>query len=1091
MFRRLPYAASAPFNSYLRQHEPLCQPGTRVEVLERIHDWIRQPDSPCLYWLNGLAGTGKSTIARTIAQYYHQETEGQSTVASYFFSRDDDDAASAKNFVTTIVLQLADGGSKPLKQRIRGVLTDNQHIEQKALAVQWQKLVLHPATPESGEENDATSRIVLVVDALDECTDEEAAGTLLRLFTDIPQDVGTAIRILLTSRPEVKIRHQFTITRPFGHQTLILHEVPQNIVTLDIYKFLEAELSKVAAEQGYGPNWPDAHTLKEMTTFAAGLFIYAAIACRFVRQGKRFATRRLEQLRNRSRATVLDAEKQLDEMYLYVLENAISPDYSEDEKADALSQLHRLLQALVTSKSALNIQALSALVDLPPEDVASILADLAAIITVDESHPESSTYQNIRLLHPSLRDFLTTPQRCTDPRLYVDMAQSHIAFVHACLKVLSTEFDLNGNGLGRLYKSLSNKAPGVLQADEIDSILRIPKGLRFACENWVEHLMEVNVTDKIEEQVTALLLDHVLLWLEVTNRILPWESVVIMVDKLRDVANVSISPLWPSPITYARQFQINTLSATVESLTGILRSRAFREFCENEGPLPHALDLYLAGPIFLPAEEPIALRHWENFVVSWISHLSPSPTQHRAVVWNRIEIGLVDWNGFDEPHPDARTACGFSTDATVLACADGARFSTFDLTIDHTDQTASPLATMTSDFTPPHWSTVSEGLDVHELRVAPNNKHFAAHARYRARGIRQATVFWKNGPSQVTIRAGGEEYRKIGHIVAIKFVEDERLACLSKRGCLGYWDIPRFAFTSADLPVEACSLPITEAAFSADGNSFCVVLSNGRIETYRREPLSRTRRLRTGWRAPTLEFSLVSPSLLGPLLSIWNVCKADTAPSPVRTLDIWDQERKELIHRWPCMLFGALQLFRLHGRLFASVHHWEEHLIMFDILLPESSGCHIFPHTEAYAHSADGTKLAMQIIEGGYSYMNISELLLEGLDALGGMPADEAFESAFARISVGDQRYDLHDPTQTEGSYFRIRDRRLELVRGPRAMHFLTIPRGAGKVHVYLYPWRLYDPSVQEDERDAGNIIHDPSSSDWESTSSTSLASSC
>jgi hypothetical protein len=51
-----------------------------------------------------MAGTGKSTIARTIAhEYYDKERLG----ASFFFSRGTEDRSHAGKFFTTIAVQLA------------------------------------------------------------------------------------------------------------------------------------------------------------------------------------------------------------------------------------------------------------------------------------------------------------------------------------------------------------------------------------------------------------------------------------------------------------------------------------------------------------------------------------------------------------------------------------------------------------------------------------------------------------------------------------------------------------------------------------------------------------------------------------------------------------------------------------------------------------------------------------------------------------------------------------------------------------------------------------------------------------------------
>jgi pantothenate kinase-related protein Tda10 len=65
---RLPYAIEAAFNSYQKQREPTCLPDTRVGFLREIYNWASGQDERCIFWLNGLTGTGKSTIARTVAR---------------------------------------------------------------------------------------------------------------------------------------------------------------------------------------------------------------------------------------------------------------------------------------------------------------------------------------------------------------------------------------------------------------------------------------------------------------------------------------------------------------------------------------------------------------------------------------------------------------------------------------------------------------------------------------------------------------------------------------------------------------------------------------------------------------------------------------------------------------------------------------------------------------------------------------------------------------------------------------------------------------------------------------------------------------
>src|SRR6266536_2884799 len=64
---KLPCADDAAFDSQLWEQKPQCLPETRVQLLRQIEAWSEMPNGPCIFWLKGMAGTGKSTIARTIA----------------------------------------------------------------------------------------------------------------------------------------------------------------------------------------------------------------------------------------------------------------------------------------------------------------------------------------------------------------------------------------------------------------------------------------------------------------------------------------------------------------------------------------------------------------------------------------------------------------------------------------------------------------------------------------------------------------------------------------------------------------------------------------------------------------------------------------------------------------------------------------------------------------------------------------------------------------------------------------------------------------------------------------------------------------
>ncbi|RYP55222.1 hypothetical protein DL770_010934 [Monosporascus sp. CRB-9-2] len=89
ILNRLPNAEDAPFNSYSKQHQPTCLSDTRVDLLKEIYNWADGQDERCIFWLNGLAGTGKSTTARTVARKYFE----RGGLGASFFSRGGEDVS--------------------------------------------------------------------------------------------------------------------------------------------------------------------------------------------------------------------------------------------------------------------------------------------------------------------------------------------------------------------------------------------------------------------------------------------------------------------------------------------------------------------------------------------------------------------------------------------------------------------------------------------------------------------------------------------------------------------------------------------------------------------------------------------------------------------------------------------------------------------------------------------------------------------------------------------------------------------------------------------------------------------------------------
>jgi hypothetical protein len=211
----------AEFDSYDNQHTE-CLPGTQVELLRGIEQWTKSPHGKCIFWLNGMAGTGKSTISRTIARHLKRK---KSLRASFFFKRGEEDRGNAKRLFPTLIQQLVTGFPQ-LTQNIQKTIEDDPHISEKALGEQFDKLLLQPL---HNVDLDQTITMVIVINALDECESEENKDDIravLQLLPRVQTLRSIRLRFFLTSRPELPIRLGFKdITG--NHQDLDLHEIPK------------------------------------------------------------------------------------------------------------------------------------------------------------------------------------------------------------------------------------------------------------------------------------------------------------------------------------------------------------------------------------------------------------------------------------------------------------------------------------------------------------------------------------------------------------------------------------------------------------------------------------------------------------------------------------------------------------------------------------------------------------------------------------------------------------------------------------------------------------------------------------------------
>jgi len=517
----LPYVEDAPFNSYAKQHEPTCLPNTRIDLLQEIYDWADRQDEHFIFWLSGLAGTGKSTIARTVARRcFEQGCLG----ASFFFSRGGGDVSHASKFFTTIAFQLAKK-SLPLQRYICEALQEHSDIASQSLLDQWRQLVLYPLS--KCDNNLCPSPYILVIDALDECSEDQNIRIILRLLSEARSLKAVRLRVFVTSRPEIPIRHGFYKIPEAEHQDFVLHHISPTIVDHDISLFVEYNLSNIREECYLDAGWPGGEVVGHLVQNASGLFIWAATACRFICEGKEFAPKRLNTILQGSSSSDAPPEKHLNEIYVTVLNQSISPEFTDEEREESCSLLRHILGCIVALLSPLSTNSLNRLLDIREQKLYRTLDSLHAILDI----PSDRTIP-LRLHHPSFRDFILDRNRCSDPTFWVDERKTNGLLADFCLKLMSE----------MLCRDICVlRSPGALAADvQWDTVNHcLPQELQYSCLYWTQHIQKSEIQPQDNGPMHIFLQKHLLHWLEALSLMGKTSEGVLAISSLESYIQVS------------------------------------------------------------------------------------------------------------------------------------------------------------------------------------------------------------------------------------------------------------------------------------------------------------------------------------------------------------------------------------------------------------------------------------------------------------------------------------------------------------------------------------------------------------------------
>jgi len=488
-----------------------CLKGTRETVLNEIESWAEDFKQSPVFWLNGLAGTGKSTIAQTVSERIF--ADGQ-LGASFFCSRDSEDRSDLHFIFPTLAFQLAHKFPK-FRSALVSLLQLDPDVTHESLYRQMEKLIVEPLRSEGVST-------VIVIDALDECKDEEPSSAILsvlgRLVERIPK-----VKFLITGRPEPRIRTGFRLPILVNSTSIfVLHDVHPPLINSDIRLFLKHELSELAARRRL-ERWPSDEQIDLLCRRAAGLFVYAAATVKFLDSDIHLPEHRLDAIFQLPECTApegktrINPKTTLDSLYTSILQMAFS-----EGDPEVYSKVRSVIGAVVLLINPLPLSAIAKLVSLDPREVMLFLTLVQSLLALGEDFT-----QPVKPFHKSFPDFITNPSRCTDTRFYISPKHLHLELAVDCLRMMN-------DGLEQNLLSLPDYALNSEVEDletRINDLISI--ALRYACLSWHNHLTETEGDiSSVVFYLRIFLEEKFLAWLEVVSAVGALGEAAVGLEKL-------------------------------------------------------------------------------------------------------------------------------------------------------------------------------------------------------------------------------------------------------------------------------------------------------------------------------------------------------------------------------------------------------------------------------------------------------------------------------------------------------------------------------------------------------------------------------
>ncbi|KAB5589985.1 hypothetical protein CTheo_6572 [Ceratobasidium theobromae] len=461
-----------------------CTEGTRTLVLLAMEEWYSDRNAPDLYWMDGMAGTGKSTIACSFSKML----EGRKQLAASFFcTRNSPECRQVGRIIPTIAYQLA-RYSIPFQGALCEVLGNEPDIATKNITKQAERLLKEPL---GKVEKAIPENLVVVIDALDECEDRHGVRLVLDLLFKFAPTLP--LKFFVTSRPEPVIYSKMVSQSPQSRTVMHLHEIEKSLVKADIDLYLREELSFIS---------PTNQEIEQLVERSGNLFIYAATLVRYI-QPTVFSVDSQERLSLVLEMTpqFTDQYAEVDSLYTVVLESALGEKRLNPREVE---DMRLVLRTVLCVQEPVGIDTLAVLAGIgTPRRALSALQPLRSVIHFSENSGTVST------LHASFSDFMFDQAR--SGLYFYDRTKHDQLISQQCFAVMESQLQFNICNLESSF---------IPDAKVVDLESRIKKAISpamwYSCIYWGDHLRFAD-TPELYPVLEDFFSARLLFWMEVLN----------------------------------------------------------------------------------------------------------------------------------------------------------------------------------------------------------------------------------------------------------------------------------------------------------------------------------------------------------------------------------------------------------------------------------------------------------------------------------------------------------------------------------------------------------------------------------------------